>query len=423
MKIREIRTEADLIPITSKGRDRKKGGSEWKARLIKDKNGNIRAILNNAVAVLENHPELAGVIGYDEFALRTMRMKPTPWTEDVGPWTDQDDLETTRWLQQQGVLVRMPEAAQAVQAVAYRRRFHPVRDYLNGRKWDGIRRIDSWLIDYLGVAPSEYAAAVGARWLIAAVARIMRPGCKVDNCLILEGSQGLFKSKVVDALAGDWRTDGVPDLHSKDAAVQLNGVWIVELAELDSLTRAEAGTIKAFLSRHTDRYRPPYGRRAEDFPRQCVFVGTANLTDYLKDETGGRRFWPVACAETFEKDQKIDVEGLAAVRDQLFAEAAVRYREGVKWWLDTPELEEAAREEQADRTPEHPWKPQIEAYLLKNRNPTAEEILEDCLRLDTKDRNQANKTTVGKVMTSLGWRARRGRKDGGGHERRYEKRK
>ena len=145
--------------------------------------------------------------------------------------------------------------------------------FRSGLKWDGVRRIDGWLSLYLGVEQSKVSCAFGARWLISAVARIMQPGCKVDCSLILEGAQGIGKSRALKTLAGEFFTDSMPDLHSKDAAVQLAGVWIVELAELDTLGRAESATIKAFMSRQTDRFRAPYAKRAEDAKRQCVFSG------------------------------------------------------------------------------------------------------------------------------------------------------
>ena len=201
---------------------------------------------------------------------------------------------------------------------------------------------------YLGVEDTDYSRAVGSRWLISAVARIFQPGAKADCCLILEGLQGIRKSTALRTIAGEYFTDELADLGSKDAAMQTRGVWIIELSELDNLSHAEVARIKAFMSRATDRFRPPYGMRLVESARQCVFAGTVNHGTYLRDETGGRRFWPVVCG-------RIDVEGLGEVRDQLWAEAKARYQSGCPWWLDTPDLVQLASDQQEARYEGDPW--------------------------------------------------------------------
>jgi predicted P-loop ATPase len=199
-------------------------------------------------------------------------------------------------------MVSVEVAGQAVQTAARDHHFHPVKAYLQGLRWDGVERLERWLSTYVGADDTDYARADGSRWLISAVARIFRPGAKAD-CLILEGPQGIRKSTALRTIAGEYFTDGLADLGSKDAAMQTRGVWIIELSELDS--HAEGAGIKAFMSRTTDRFRPPYGMRLVESPRQCIFAGTVNHGTYLRDETGGRRFRPVVCG-------RIDVEGLAA---------------------------------------------------------------------------------------------------------------
>jgi putative DNA primase/helicase len=172
----------------------------------------------------------------------------------------------------------------------------------------------------------------------------------------LEGAQGLKKSTALKTIAGDWFTDEIADLGSKDAAMQTRGVWIVEIAELDGMSRTQVSKVKSFMSRSTDRFRPPYGKRVIESPRQCIFAGSVNHSSYLRDETGGRRFWPVACTH-------IRIDELARVRDQLLAEARDRYRSGAAWWLDSVELNQAAQQEQADRYDGDPWRELVAKWV------------------------------------------------------------
>ncbi|MEK7754512.1 MAG: virulence-associated E family protein, partial [Acidobacteriota bacterium] len=311
-------------------------------------------------------------------------------------WNDYQDTKTAEWLQHQGIHVPVNIAGQAVQAVAVTRRFHPVRQYLDSLKWDGIGRIDDWLTLYLGAEPGDYSRAVGARWLTQAVARIYQPGCKADCCLILEGAQGIKKSMSLRTLAEPWFTDEIAELGTKDASLQTFGVWVIELAELDSLTRAEAGKIKAFMSRATDRFRPPYGKRVIDSPRQCVFAGTVNLDAYLRDETGGRRFWPVRCGE-------IHAEELARDRNHVWAEAVARYRSGGVWWLETAELNHEAEQEQASRYDGDPWQAPIGHWAEGRGDVTVEQVLEVCLEKPKAHWLQPDKNRIARCLRALGW--------------------
>jgi predicted P-loop ATPase len=187
-------------------------------------------------------------------------LKATPWgVVPKGEWTDHEDRRAAEWLQKQGILVSVEIAGQAVQTAARDHPFHPVRAYLDYLKWDGVERLDRWLSAYVGAQEMEYSRAVGSRWLLSAVARIFRPGAKADCCLILEGPQGIRKSTALRILAGEYFTDELADLGTKDAAMQTRGVWIIELSELDGLSHSDVARIKAFMSRTTDRFRPPMG--------------------------------------------------------------------------------------------------------------------------------------------------------------------
>ncbi|MBR1032930.1 virulence-associated E family protein [Bradyrhizobium liaoningense] len=292
-----------------------------------------------------------GVLGYDGFSCRTMLLSMPPWEmSNLGwqarPWSAQDDLACCDWLQRHDIAVPVSVTAEAVELVARDRTYHPVIEYLQDCKWDGVKRLNTLMAVYFGAKNSPYSRAVGRMLMIAAVARVIDPGCKVDTLPVLEGKQGLGKSTAIRVLSDPWFTDEIADLGSKDAAMQCAGAWCIEIAELDAMSKAEVAKVKAFLSRSSDRFRPPYGRHVVERPRSCVFFGSTNNRDYLKDATGGRRFFPVAVSV----DAPIDVNGLVADRDKLWAEALEAYQRGEAWWLSDPKAEamiEALEEQEA----------------------------------------------------------------------------
>ena len=374
----------------------------WRDGLLLNLNGTVKPVLANAITALRGAPEWTGVLAYNEFAHFTVFQKPAPWMkpdiEVPADWTPNDDTLTTEWLHHQGIFVSGDVTGQAVEAVARERLFHPVRSYLKDLTWDGKHRLDSWLPEYLGVDPSPYAAAVGSRWMISAVARVFEPGCKADCCLILEGEQGIRKSTALRVLAQPWFTDEIADIGSKDAALQTRGVWVIEIAELDSMSRSDIGKIKAFMSRMTDRFRPPYGKRPIDSPRQCVFAGSVNHGTYLRDETGGRRFWPVKCEAPV-----IDVDALAEVRDQLWAEATYVYFDGKPWWLDSVSLNREAAEEQADRYEGDPWDELILKWAVDRESVSIAEVLTNCLEKKKDMWTQWDRNRVARCLRANGW--------------------
>jgi predicted P-loop ATPase len=375
----------------------------WQAALLRTSNGYIKPILANAIAALSSAPEWDGVLAFDDFSQHVVAQRATPWSPIALVWSDTDDIRLAEWLQRQGIEVTPHVAGHAVQACGQNLRVHPVREYLSSLQWDRRRRLNTWLQRYLGAKPDDdnarYLTAVGSRFLISAVARVMKPGCKADHCLILEGAQGIRKSTALRTLAGNWFTDEVSDLGSKDAAMQVSGVWICELAELDAMSRLEAGRVKAFLSRSVDRYRPPYGHRVIEVPRQCVFAGSVNHSDYLRDETGGRRFWPVACGV-------IDIDGLAHDRDQLWAEALVRFQAGEPWWLDTHHLIAQATTEQEARYQADVWLDKVHELTELRPNVSVAEVLAGLL-VPTERQTQTDANRVARCLKSLGWIRRR----------------
>jgi predicted P-loop ATPase len=371
--------------------------------LIVKSDGTPHAILANAITKLRTAPEWKGVLAFNEFSLQVTTLKPAPWGGSAGKeWTDHEDRLTADWLQHHRILVPVKIAAEAIQTVSRDRICNPVREYLEGTHWDGRRRIDGWLSMYLGVAQSNYTCAVGARWLIAAVARIFAPGAKVDSCLILEGEQGSGKSRALKTLGGDWYTDEMSELGSKEAAIQTRGIWIIELAELEAMTRAEVCRIKAFMSRATDRFRPPYASRPIESPRQCIFAGSVNhSTGYLRDETGGRRFWPIQCS-------RIELDALARARDQLFAEATQRYKAGTPWWLDSGELNQAAAEEQIARYDGDPWDDNIRRWAEGRADISIDQVLTVCLEMPKHQWTQVHKNRIARSLRAQGWERFRG---------------
>lgn len=384
---------------------------EWRTRLIQNDRG-IKACLENVLVALEWAAEWKDVLHFDESALRVVAKTAPPWDCRTVPfpWSDEDDVRSAAWMQRQGIMVSKEITGQAIQTVARVFPFHPIREYLNGLVWDGVPRINDWLTLYLSVDSSDYTRAIGAKWLIGAVARVFKPGCKNDTCLVLEGPQGAMKSTALRTLAVPWFTDEISDLGTKDSAMQVRGVWIIELAELDAMSRSEASRTKAFMSRSTDRFRPPYGRHLIEVPRESVFAGTVNHDIYLKDETGGRRFWPAKCGT-------IRIEDLRRDRDQLWAEAVVRFRAGDIWWIDSAEMNSTAAAEQQQRYDEDAWQALIEDWIQGRQQVTVEGVLGDCLSKPPKDWTQGDKARIGRCLLALGWTRKRGPKDEEGRRR------
>ncbi len=397
-------------------------GEDWIELLIRrpaDKRGVRQPVpcVANVGIVLAHDPEWRGVVAFDSFSHEVRIDRDPPWLPEDRPtnlrtpalWGDQDDTRCANWLARTYDL-RLPgrSVREAVDVVARRTERHPVREYLDGVVWDGVPRLATWLERFAGVSGSTYASNVGTWWLISAVARAFQPGCKADHMLILEGGQGKGKSSVIRALVpqAGWFSDSPLDLGSKDSFVTMRGKWIVELAELDALGRAEVSRVKSFLSSAVDSYRPPYGRASVDVPRSLIFAGSVNpgAIGYLGDETGARRFWPVLT-------RKLDVDGLAAVRDLLWAEAVAEYRDGRQWWPDAESVPELERE-QAERFTGDAWQDEIETWIKSDAARrilaahaclTIGDVLGQALKLDPSKWGRSEQTRVGACLARLGW--------------------
>lgn len=364
-------------------------GDAWQHSLDRTDQGAIKPTLKNCFLMLKFGLNGLGFLAFNEFLGEVVMTSEPPWGGEPGPWTDTDDLRARLRLGSLfAVDYRTEIIAAAVQLVADERRVHPVRDYLRGLEWDGTSRVFTWLEKYLGAATfldpesQRYLGAVGSMWLIGAVARVMRPGCKMDTVLILEGMQGKGKSSALRVLAGEWFSDTPFALGDKDSFQSLRGKWIVELAELDALNKAEATRAKAFFSSAVDNFRPSYGRRTLDHPRQAVFAGTTNADEYLRDSSGNRRYWPVLCTH-------IDIDALTQDRDQLWAETVALYDEGVEWW-PRAEFREAFDRQQQLREISDPWEAIIArwlaepdvALLARGGGIATGDVLSDCLKVE-----------------------------------------
>lgn len=305
---------------------------------------------------------------------------------------------------------------EAIELGARGARYHPVRDYLNALRWDGNKRIGGFLSCYFGARDDAYTRGVGRAFLIAMVARVMQPGCKHDCALIFIGSQGAGKSTAAKILAGgdEWFSDSLPKVtdDSVEAKRHLPGKWLIEIGEMSALSKSDANAIKAFLSGSVDDVRFPYAKRDEKVPRECVFIGTANDPECLRDETGNRRFWPVKVRAS------VDLDALRRDRDQLLAEAVHAYRAGEQWHL-TPELEALARLEQEVARAPDVWEDPIREWLQRGESigddfesgtlsqpyqrVKLSAVLKGAVGIDTARQGRAEQNRASAVLRALGW--------------------
>jgi Virulence-associated protein E/Toprim domain len=378
--------------------------ADWQSKCLTTADGRTLCNLANALLALREDPVWAGAFAYDGMLSRPIHQTGAGCL----PIADHDITEIQEQLQTRGLpTVGWDTVYRAVDLVARQNTFHPVKDYLESLVWDGTERLEDWLTDCFGVEKTEYAMAVGKMFPIGMVARIYQPGCQADYMLILEGSQGIQKSSACRALAGEWFSDNMPEnVASKDAALHMSGKWLVEISELHAFSKSETSALKAFLTRREDIYRPHFGRKEEYRPRQNLFVGTTNKQTYLQDPTGGRRFWPVRTTE-------IDVELLALQRDQLFAEAVVRYRRGEQWWPDLQFEADHIKPEQETRFDEDAWEEPIAEHLSRlsstNNKVTVFGLAKAALNFETARVGTADRNRITAILEHLGWeRAPRG---------------
>lgn len=398
---------------------------DWTDRLIVrfTKTGQVAVdVPANAIVALRFHPQWLGVVAFDQFQQAVVTTKPPPWGSSEaqpvvkpGPWTDGDSIRLQAWLRRETsmpITVGRDAVDSALIVASEANPIDPPRAYLESLEWDMLRRVGtvaaegdpdgapSWLTRYLGVPDSTYARLVGRWFLIASVARIMSPGCKVDNALVLEGAQGALKSTAAKVLYHPWYSDTPIDLTNKDRFGAIQGVWGYELAEFDAYSRHEASIVKAFVSSPSDKFRPPYLRRDVIAPRRCVFLATINPgKEYLQDETGGRRWWPVRVGT-------IDIEGLKRDRDVLWAEAVALYLAGEPWYPRAHDEHELCRGEQADRLARDAWEDPIRDWLaadLTRIEVTVGQLLAGPLGIDKARWEKTHQMRVAAILRGDGY--------------------
>ncbi len=334
----------------------------WRQKLTLNGQGAPEKSINNLRVALENDPKLAGRIRLNLFSGRLETAGELPWPRPgTSPiWSDEDAAQLRLYLEPFFGKIAKQDMLDVVAAVASNQAYHPVREWLSSLEWDGTPRLDTLLIDYLGAADTAYTRAVTRKSLVAAVARVMRPGCKYDTMLILVGGQGRHKSSILAKLGGDWFSDSLRTFGDKDSMETIQGTWINEIAEMQAMAKTDINQVKQFLSKTNDYYRAAYGRYTGDRPRQCVFFGTTNSRECLTDATGNRRFWPIDIDMIGRKKNVFaDLDG---ERDQIWAEAFILWQLGEPLHLP-PELEAEAIEAQEEHRQRDPREGLIEAFL------------------------------------------------------------
>lgn len=337
-------------------------------------------------------------------------MKPAPWhreDEKVPYWTDDDNAQFKYFLgAQRRFEPKSQNIEEALVTVSKRKKFHPIKTELESYVWDGVPRINDWMVKYMGTEDTSYVRNVGLKVLVAAIKRLYEPGCKFDYIMVLEGRQGIGKSRAIQILGGEYYGDIDINLHDKETIEVMRRLWIIEASEMEAHRKQESTAMKAFLSRNTDMFRVPYAKRAKAFPRQSIFIGSVNPENcedigWLKDTTGNRRYWPVACT-------RIDIDALRKIRNQLWAEALLHYKKGTPIFFEDTKIEEMATREQYKRMGEDAWYERVVEWLTiglgKDKKVVSpSNIYCDCLggRFATIRRDEQRR--IADIMRSLGW--------------------
>ena len=386
----------------------------WEHALTRSGRGDVITSPANIEAIFENHPDWKGLLAYDAMSYRTIKRRAPPYRGgQAGEWSDADDTWTAIWLER-GFSMRPRNAAVAAVAgaVAQLRPFHQVVDWLEALPpWDGIPRLSTFFSDFCGAAQTPYSDAVGRAFFVSACARVYSPGCKVDTMLVLEGKQGIGKSRLILALFDPkWHIEISYPPGSLDFYQSLRGCWCAEFGELSAFDKAETTRIKQVLTQVQDTYRASYGHHAGTYPRQTIFVGSTNKREWGIDETGMRRFLPIEC-------HTIEIDSVLPIRDQLWAEARQRYKNGEPWW----NIPDAEREQEA-RFDYDAWEEKVAAWIQRRSHAaipltfSVNDVYEEAIHGDGARTippiTRADQIRLGKILTRLGWQRTRARAQG-----------
>lgn len=357
----------------------------------------------NIVRLIESDDELNGLFRFNDFIGELEYNRTPTWNERI---KEGKKIEDTDEIYIKGLLAEKyhfepPRGliAEALFLSASKNRVHPVKDYLESLEWDGKKRLNKWLKKVCGADDNIYTETIGRKLICSMVKRIYYPGCQFDNLIVLEGKQGIYKTTMLRILGGEWYAPFSIKADSKDAVDVMQGKWLLEMEELTAMRYGEVEHIKAFLSRTVDRVRLSYRRNAQDFPRQCIFIGTMNPigdNQYFRDPSENRRFWPIECNGT------IKIDWIKEWRDQLFAEAMTVYKEE-KLFLDNGEALKISLDKQDSRKPQDSWIENIEEYLVGKNVVTPNEIMTKCLHCEVSKISHSNLSRVGICMRQLGW--------------------
>lgn len=370
--------------------------SNWHAMgLDLAEGGQPHPTVANGSAIIATHPQLQGKIWYDSF---TDKVYTTLKGATPRQWSDADDLDLTVFIQHSLRLHKfnLMLVANAAMHAARRNARNSLTDYLDSLEWDGVQRLETWLTDTVSCDQTDYTMAVSVNWPISMIARAYAPGCKVDTMPVLEGSQGMSKSSFLEVLGGAWYGSLTRAFGDKDFLQDIQGHWLVEIPDMSAFSKREQGQILATMAIRNDIYRPSYGRHTVSHPRVTVFAATSETEDYLQDLRGRRRYWPVRC-------KNIDLDVLRQQRDQVFAEARDRYREGAKWYV----MPESADEEQSERAAPDLWTDRVIDYCTDLASQkiavTSSRILLDAIELPLAKQTDAEKKRIARIMRENGW--------------------
>lgn len=365
---RLMQAKDDFSGLTGDSADVGSGEDEakWVLQLAVDGKGRYTSTIDNVKKILMSDPALKGKIAFNAFTQKHRIMGAAPWDSgaEERDWTDADDAGLRHYLENVYDIKGKPNISDAWILVSKENQFHPVKEYLTRLVWDGRPRLDRVFIDYLGAEANSYTQMVTRKALTAAVARIFVPGIKYDTMPVLVGPQGCGKSQIIKRLGQEWFSDTLTTVKGKEAYEQIQGFWIIEVAELAAMKRAETEAVKHFIAKGEDVYRVAYGHHVESFKRQCVFIGTTNTYEFLKDMTGNRRFWPIDVnPDKAAKNMWTDLDEIEV--NQIWAEAVEVFKRGEKIFIDDNKLKELAEAEQNRHLEDNPLAGEIEQYLEK----------------------------------------------------------